>query len=74
MTIKKTAIGVAAIIIVAGIFMFFLNNATSAETEFDKMKEAAKYCTNPTSTDPKCAQSFEQLRKDSEHMQAQKSV
>ena len=48
-----------------------------AETEFDKMKEAAKYCTNPADTDPQCAQSFEQLRKDSEHMQtmrAQKSA
>jgi len=33
-----------------------------AETEFDKMKEAAKYCTNPTSTDPKCIESFAEMR------------
>ena len=45
-----------------------------AETEFDHLKEAAEYCTNPADTDPRCVKSFEQSRNDSEHMQAQKSA
>ena len=35
----------------------------NAETDFDKMKKVAKeHCTNPTSTDPKCLESFKELR------------
>ena len=66
MTIKKTAIVTAAIIAAIGMFMLFFilssNNAASAETEFDKMKEAAKDCSNPVSADPKCVENFKLMQ------------
>src|SRR3989338_351325 len=52
----------------------YVTKDVKAETDFDKMKEAARYCTNPADTGPQCTQSFEQLRRDSENMQAQKSA
>jgi len=75
MAIKKTTIGMAAVIIAAGIFIFFSNNATSAETEFDNLKEAAKDCSNPVSTDPKCVENFKLMQhgKDS-YSKAQKTA
>ena len=50
----------------------YVTKDVKAETEFDKMKEAAKYCTNPTSTDPKCLESFK--RSKSSHMQSQQTA
>jgi len=74
---KKLTIGISLfILVILGIFAsskFILKDA-KAETEFEKMKEAAKHCTNPSDTDPECAQSFKQLRTESEHMRAQKSA
>lgn len=33
-----------------------------ANPEFDKLKEAAKYCTNPTDTGPQCLDSFKEMK------------
>ena len=66
--------GIILLLIAGFATLKYVTKDVKAETEFNKMKEAAKYCTNPADTDPQCAQSFEQLRKDSEHMQAQKSA
>src|SRR3989338_2871417 len=73
--LKKPVPLLIILLLIAGfVTLKYAAKDVRAETDFDKMKEAAKYCTNPSDTDPKCAQSFEQLRKDSEHMQAQKSA
>ena len=59
---RKKIIGIAAFIF---IFLALANllslKDAKAETDFDKMKEAAKHCTNPSSTDPKCIESFAEM-------------
>lgn len=62
MEIKKTYIGIIWIIIAIGILIFFFNNPASAETEFDDLKEAAKDCANPISTDSKCVDNFKPMQ------------
>ena len=51
------------------------DNVIAQEDTFDKMKEAAKQCTNPTSTDPKCLESFKQMKNEkSSHMNVQQTA
>src|SRR3989338_6797060 len=45
---------VILIILICGFLVLkYFSKDVEASPEFDKLKEAAKYCTNPTSTDPK---------------------
>ena len=66
---------VILIILISGflVLKYFLKDV-EASPEFDKLKEAAKYCTNPTSTDPKCLESFKELRSKNSHMQSQQTA
>ena len=66
---------VILIILISGflVLKYFLKDV-EASPEFDKLKEAAKYCTNPTSTDPKCLESFKELRSKSSHIQSQQTA
>ena len=60
---KKKILAVASIMILALVISkIIFPTEVKAQTEFDKMKEAAKYCTNPISTDPKCTESFAEMR------------
>src|SRR3989338_4808972 len=54
---------VILIILISGFLVLkYFSKDVEASPEFDKLKEAAKYCTNPTSTDPKCIESFAEMR------------
>jgi plastocyanin len=59
---KTTAIAALSVVGFLIILKLFMPVEVKAQTEFDKMKEAAKHCTNPTSTDPKCIESFAEMR------------
>lgn len=66
---------VILIILISGFLVLkYFSKDVEASPEFDKLKEAAKYCTNPTSTDPKCLESFKELRSKSSHMQSQQTA
>src|SRR3989338_10894128 len=57
--LKKPVPLLIILLLIAGFAALkYVTKDVKAETEFDKMKEAARYCTNPTSTDPKCLESF----------------
>ena len=83
---KSKLISATGVLIISiGLIFTFLPNFTKdthttqtseikSESDFDKMKMAAKNCTNPSDTDPNCLQSFEELKKESGHTQAQKSA
>ncbi|MDP3765510.1 MAG: multicopper oxidase domain-containing protein [Nanoarchaeota archaeon] len=54
---------VILIILISGFLVLkYFSKDVEASPEFDKLKEAAKYCTNPISTDPKCTESFAEMR------------
>ncbi len=63
---SKIIIGIAAFFIIAGILSLkYLAKDVNTQTEFDKLKEAAKHCTNPVSADPKCLETFSEMQKNS---------
>src|SRR3989338_3678097 len=60
---KKLAIGLFLVLLAAALlFRFLPHDAHAQKSDFEKMQDAAKYCTNPTDTDPKCAESFAEMR------------
>ncbi len=72
---SKIILGIAAFLIIAGILSLkYLAKDVNTQTEFDKMKEAAKHCSDPTSTDPKCLESFTEVRKNSPYASHYKNV
>src|SRR3989338_9166732 len=72
---KKKILAVASIMILALVISkIMFPTEAKAQTEFDRMKEAAKYCTNPTSTDPKCLESFNEIRMGTQSSDPQKTA
>ena len=68
---------VSLLIILTGIvfILFKFPSEANAKTDFDKVKEIAKeYCTNPTSTDPRCLESFKELKGKSSHKKVQQTA
>ena len=63
---KAKLIGKVSLLIMLiglGFVLFKLPSEANAESDFDKFKEIAKeHCSNPTSTDPKCLESFKELQ------------
>ncbi len=65
---------VILIILISGFLVLkYLTKDVEASPEFDKMKEAAKHCTNPVSADPKCLETFSEMQKNS-HFNSQKTA
>ena len=72
---KTTAIAALSVVGLLIILKLFMPVEVKAQTEFDKLKEAAKHCTNPVATDPKCLESFKQMQNEkSLHMNVQQTA
>ena len=67
--------GILSIVVVLTLLKMFLPAEVKAETDFDKVKEIAKeYCSNPDSTDPRCLESFKELKDKSSHKKVQQTA
>ena len=69
----------AALLAVFALVLVFLiaklsSTNVRAESEFEKMREAASQCDGKVETDHQCMESFDALRNDGSHMQAQKTA
>ena len=66
MTNKKLIIGVSSIsllVLVLLFFKFIVPAGENAQTDFNELRGIAKeHCTYPNSTDPKCLQSFQEMK------------
>ena len=72
---RKTLAGTLTIAVVLILLKTFIPTEVKAETDFDKVKEIAKeYCTNPTSTDQRCLESFKELKDKSSHKKVQQTA
>ena len=67
---------VILIILISGFLVLkYLSKDVEARPEFDKLKEAAKHCTNPVATGPQCLESFKQMQNEkSSYMGVQRTA
>ena len=67
---------VILIILISGFLVLkYFSKDVEASPEFDKLKEAAKHCTNPVVTDPQCLESFKQMQNEkSSYMNVQRTA
>lgn len=73
LTKNRIPLIVLSLLIVSILTLKYSTKDVKAETDFDKLKEAAKHCTNPVATDPRCLESFSEMQKNS-HFNAQKTA
>lgn len=74
--LQHAKITLAAVLILILGFVIFKISAkdVKVDAEFDELKEAAGYCTNPMATDPECLESFTKIKSESSHIRVQRTA
>src|SRR3989338_3833314 len=72
---KKIIFGIGIFFIAMAIaFLIFSNKQATTQTDFDKLKEAAKLCADSNGKDEKCLQTFNDMQNSHSDLNAQKTA